>query len=672
MDSGQEGRARVEVDRSGGADAPRAGWERSDSQPPESDSEDDGSQKESRPPVARKPVSRVVSNATAAKPAATPPQRRPMIHSSSTTTSIPHAHESAPAFAVNDTRGRDPFSQSPSEAEPPASFASGHRTPGTTPTHQAFHSLPDFSARGVPLSRTLSSRPPAAEALLAMYSTEAQRQLLRSHYSRSEIRFLLLLEDISNRLLVIPKPARISALRAELTSLNHNLPAEVCMPLWCNADHGKDEPSTSLLSRHKHKQRAHSRVVRISPGDSVVLNSAERAPYLLHVEILEDDLDFDPARRENRELLKKIVVQEDMNRRKREGGELPMSPGLNETFGARIPDLAPPVPSDELEDDLSSPVITPDMRKDVPPEDVEEMDLVEQLYGSNLSVRDKLPDLADALPLPSVPKNKQLDLEVWNAGDDETSRRSSLGGSPHSRSRTPAGGTPPNGFAPDSPAGLSVDTPVDLEDGTQPPKRVITLEDYAERMRTAAVMLAQLNASVQPPVPEAQGSSGGALRWIPGTGWITGSKDDKAEQPGQSSAGAGGKLRLAATQAAAIRQRIMEEMMALEDERVTRMTTLPEGVAVATGDSKTAEDEGIVRREINKADPSAAIFNESWTAKKSRIRAASPWGHLANWDVISVIVKTGADLRQEQLATQLIERFVRIWKEENCDCYARL
>jgi phosphatidylinositol kinase/protein kinase (PI-3 family) len=37
-----------------------------------------------------------------------------------------------------------------------------------------------------------------------------------------------------------------------------------------------------------------------------------------------------------------------------------------------------------------------------------------------------------------------------------------------------------------------------------------------------------------------------------------------------------------------------------------------------------------------------------------------------------VIVKTGTDLRQEQLATQLIERFSRIWKEEKCDCWVRL
>jgi phosphatidylinositol 4-kinase len=68
----------------------------------------------------------------------------------------------------------------------------------------------------------------------------------------------------------------------------------------------------------------------------------------------------------------------------------------------------------------------------------------------------------------------------------------------------------------------------------------------------------------------------------------------------------------------------------------------------------------------------AAVFKESWAAKKSRIRSASPWGHLANWDVISVIVKTGTDLRQEQLATQLIERFSRIFREEKCECWVRL
>lgn len=43
----------------------------------------------------------------------------------------------------------------------------------------------------------------------------------------------------------------------------------------------------------------------------------------------------------------------------------------------------------------------------------------------------------------------------------------------------------------------------------------------------------------------------------------------------------------------------------------------------------------------------------------------------ASWDCVSVIVKTGGDLRQEQLAVQLIREFQRIWAEENCACWVR-
>lgn len=42
-----------------------------------------------------------------------------------------------------------------------------------------------------------------------------------------KVQFLLSLENICNRLVIVPKPARVSALRAELTALNHKLPAEV-------------------------------------------------------------------------------------------------------------------------------------------------------------------------------------------------------------------------------------------------------------------------------------------------------------------------------------------------------------------------------------------------------------------------------------------------------------
>ena len=43
----------------------------------------------------------------------------------------------------------------------------------------------------------------------------------------------------------------------------------------------------------------------------------------------------------------------------------------------------------------------------------------------------------------------------------------------------------------------------------------------------------------------------------------------------------------------------------------------------------------------------------------------------ASWDCVSVIVKTGADLRQEQLAVQLIREFEEIWRDEDCPCFVR-
>jgi phosphatidylinositol 4-kinase len=100
-------------------------------------------------------------------------------------------------------------------------------------------------------------------------SSAASLELARRSYFHSEMQFLLALVDIATRLVIVPKPARLSALRAELTLLNHNLPAEICVPLWCNAT--LENPS-------------HHRVVRIPPQDAVVLNSADRVS-LFHLEM---------------------------------------------------------------------------------------------------------------------------------------------------------------------------------------------------------------------------------------------------------------------------------------------------------------------------------------------------------------------------------------------------
>ncbi|KAG8731550.1 Phosphatidylinositol 4-kinase pik1alpha (PI4-kinase)(PtdIns-4-kinase), partial [Ceratobasidium sp. 428] len=463
------------------------------------------------------------------------------------------------------------------------------------------------------------------------------------------------------------------ALRAELTSLNNKLPAEICVPMWC--------PSSDKCSPNSLITQPHHRIVRIPPGESVVLNSAERAPYVLIIEFLDGDLDFDPAKRTNKEVLKKLVSSKPSSR-----NTLPLhlssvaAPSRNSSVAERpVSWTESPITSTE-EPNTAAPStieVTPPTPQ-YPPED-EEIDLVEQLYGNKLSVRDEPADLTDTIVLPTPPKNKVLDMNRWQLRSAPSTP--GIGGPSTTLPRTPHVS---------SLSGSSFSAITGIPQGNQfvTQQDTLSMEEYSERMRTAAVMLAQLNTnlvrepvtsaavpgaspSVPPPTPD---TSAGVLSWIPGTGWIMGSGTGTgtgASEPPPSM-----RMRLQPAEAAAIRERIMAEMIGLEDQRMARMMEHGEGEGIkGISDpgraSNTKEDEAIVRRELNRADPSAAVFRESWAGKKARIRAGSPYGHLASWDCVSVIVKTGADLRQEQLATLLIKEFEHIWKEENCPCWVR-
>uniref|UniRef100_A0A1Q3F4T3 Phosphatidylinositol 4-kinase beta n=1 Tax=Culex tarsalis TaxID=7177 RepID=A0A1Q3F4T3_CULTA len=66
-------------------------------------------------------------------------------------------------------------------------------------------------------------------------------------------------------------------------------------------------------------------------------------------------------------------------------------------------------------------------------------------------------------------------------------------------------------------------------------------------------------------------------------------------------------------------------------------------------------------------DPSAAVLKEPWHEKEKQIRESSPYGHLQSWRLLSAIVKCGDDLRQELMATQLLEMFKLIWQEEGVE-----
>lgn len=52
-----------------------------------------------------------------------------------------------------------------------------------------------------------------------------------------------------------------------------------------------------------------------------------------------------------------------------------------------------------------------------------------------------------------------------------------------------------------------------------------------------------------------------------------------------------------------------------------------------------------------------------WSSKVATIRSASPYGNDPKWRLVSAIVKSGDDLRQEKLAVQLIEQIYNIFNE---------
>eukprot|EP00934_Nitzschia_sp_Nitz4_P005564 Nitzschia sp. Nitz4//scaffold19_size178191//8780//11686//NITZ4_001953-RA/size178191-processed-gene-0.2-mRNA-1//1//CDS//3329540607//5554//frame0 len=62
--------------------------------------------------------------------------------------------------------------------------------------------------------------------------------------------------------------------------------------------------------------------------------------------------------------------------------------------------------------------------------------------------------------------------------------------------------------------------------------------------------------------------------------------------------------------------------------------------------------------------PPAVVFKENWKEKEARIRASSAFGSHPGWRLLPILVKANDDLRQEQLASQLIYRMSAILAKE--------
>lgn len=115
-------------------------------------------------------------------------------------------------------------------------------------------------------------------------------KILHANYAKNETEFIMALQNISIRLSQVPKEARLSALRAELSIINDQLlPSEVDVPQLL--------PITSNRNKKYHK------ILRLSVNEACVLNSAERVPFLLLIEYLSDEFDFNPFSEYNQKII---------------------------------------------------------------------------------------------------------------------------------------------------------------------------------------------------------------------------------------------------------------------------------------------------------------------------------------------------------------------------------
>uniref|UniRef100_M4BMQ8 1-phosphatidylinositol 4-kinase n=1 Tax=Hyaloperonospora arabidopsidis (strain Emoy2) TaxID=559515 RepID=M4BMQ8_HYAAE len=91
-------------------------------------------------------------------------------------------------------------------------------------------------------------------------------------------------------------------------------------------------------------------------------------------------------------------------------------------------------------------------------------------------------------------------------------------------------------------------------------------------------------------------------------------------------------------------------------------------------EAERAEDTGLPSEKCHPTmggEPPCVIFKERWADKERRIQATSPYGQLPGWRLLPVIVKSDDDLRQEQLALQLIRQFAKVFEEFKVPVFIR-
>ncbi|KHE80668.1 hypothetical protein GE21DRAFT_1290562 [Neurospora crassa] len=433
-------------------------------------------------------------------------------------------------------------------------------------------------------------------------SRTQKMRLLKQNYFHCQTAFLTALEDISNRLVIVPKAARLSALRAELALIAQELPAEVDIPVICPPTLVNGSPS----------QSRHHRIVRLNPAEATVLNSAEKVPFLLMVEILREDLTFDPDSQDNQRLLTQLLAEQGTRRRIFDLSE-----------SSRIP--ATPRSQEPVIDSVFEPSSG----------DLGHSPLIKPFNDEPFAIQHN--------PVPGGLRHAATTGTSSTQFVDLTSTPRSSG--------TSGSSTPPF-------RRMTLQSPRNNAAADQPDFSALAIH-----MRTASQMLAQLDAtSGKRPRHEVA-----AIR-----AKIIASMQSLEEESFEVHDSQGPTFDMIMAKASA--ENVINGNVATDEEIEAPLEKVESNVNPNAGLARMENDikTGGLQRKGDRDDPSAAVFGEAWEMKKERIRKSSPYGWMKNWDLVSVIVKTGADLRQEAFACQLIRVCHKIWVEHNVPVWVKL
>lgn len=498
---------------------------------------------------------------------------------------------------------------------------------------------------------TSSSLPPS------LVSQQKHIEALKSNYFYCETQFMDALQKISNKLTNVPKQARLSSLRVEIAMLNKDLPAEVDIPLLLPSPSSSSSASirshTSSASTYDYRlgelPSKQNRVVRIVPSEAVLLNSAERVPYLLLIEYIRSDLDFDTSSDRN-----KAIISHEANRKHifdtistplhdQYSMSAPSSARNSEDANVYISRRTRAMSATEYSARLNSSRNTPSFHPGdeiIPKEesdmgDISVIDLFEDKRA--IMANDRL-----SASLSSLASLNSSSLPSSSLGTFSTQTFTS--GS-HLSSANYYSASPRSSDLSFSPVYM---TPVHRGDD------IDQITDLATHMRTAAVMINQLEGSKL---------SKEEIERIKNK--IISSMQSMEEHTiYQNSIGTGVRT----DDEAGIRKLENDLLIAGMDEAAessggtgvsNELKGLPPTSTTLANATATAASKGTLN------------LGEDWRAKKERIRRSSPYGHLPNWDLFSCIVKTGSDLRQEAFACQLIQAMQMCWDRANTGVWVK-